>query len=109
MSKLWVKFKQNNPTQVSTKGCEDVDDFIKSCKKELSQKLGSYDTDELSLSTSKVGTPLRPSLSLKDFTSWPGYIKNDDEYPLFISVSVEKQDPTRQLIEPPQGKYSFLS
>jgi hypothetical protein len=80
MSKLWVKFKSNKATKVSTKGCEDVDDFLKACKKELSSKLGTYDVDDLSLSTTDGGAALRPGTSL---TLIPA---NTDDCPLFISI-----------------------
>jgi hypothetical protein len=86
MSKLWIKFKTNNPVKVSTEEYQDVDDFLKACKKKLSSKLGSYDDDQLSLSTTDGGPSLRPGLLLNDIPSQPGYSKNDDEHPLFISV-----------------------
>lgn len=35
MSNLWVKFEGNNAVKVSTEGCLDVDDFIKTGKKEV--------------------------------------------------------------------------
>ena len=98
MSKLWVKFNNYSPTRVSTENCEIVDDFIKSCKKELLSLYGQFPPGEISLSTSKGGTPLEPDDPLP--------AQNTAKTPLIISVSVEKQDPTR---EPPQGKYSLLS
>jgi hypothetical protein len=33
LSKLWVKFGQNNAVKVSTDGCVDIDDFIEAVKK----------------------------------------------------------------------------
>ena len=60
MSKLWIKFKTYSAVKVSIEDCQDVDDFLKACKKELSQKLGSYDVDQLSLSTTEGGSPLEP-------------------------------------------------
>ena len=87
MTKLWIKFKTNNATQVSTEECQNVDDFLKQCKKNLSSKLGSYDVDQLCLSTTDGGTALRPGLLLTAIPSQPGYVENDDEHPLFISVA----------------------
>jgi hypothetical protein len=87
MSELWVKFKTNNAVKVSTEECLDVDDFLGQCKKELSSKLGSYDVGQLSLSTTDGGLSLRPDLLLNDIPSQPGYLKNDDEHPLFISIA----------------------
>jgi hypothetical protein len=49
MTKLWVKFEENNATRVSTEGCEIVDDFIKAVKKELSPHFDSIATDQLSI------------------------------------------------------------
>ena len=85
MSKLWVKFGKNNSTQVATEGCSNVDDFIKQCKKELQIP---NPPQELSLSTTDGGIPLRPGLLISDILSQPGYSQNDDEKPLFISVTV---------------------
>ncbi len=85
--KLWVKFGSNSATQVSTQGCRNVDDFLEACKKKLSHKLGAYDVDQLSLSTSADGPSLRPGLLLSALPSQPGYSPNDDEHPLFISVA----------------------
>ena len=81
MSSLWVKFKTNNAVKVSTEGCQDVDDFLKSCKKELSSKLGSYDVDQLFLQTTAGGSPLQPDDSITQITG------NNAKNPLFILSS----------------------
>jgi hypothetical protein len=81
MAKRWVKFQTFPPTQVSTENCENVDDFIKACKKELPRKLGSYDADQLSLSTSAGAGPLQPDDDLP--------AQNTAQTPLFISISGE--------------------
>jgi hypothetical protein len=86
MSKLWVKFKTNNATKVSTEVCNDVDDFLKACKKELSLLLASYDAAQLSLSTTDGGAALRPGTSL---TLIPA---NTDDCPLFISTVTCQDD-----------------
>ncbi|KAK5667467.1 hypothetical protein QVD99_006061 [Batrachochytrium dendrobatidis] len=79
MTKLWVKFKPNNATRVSTEDCEIVDDLLKACKKELSRKLGEYDVDQLSLSTTDGGTPLQPDDPIP--------AQNTAKTPLFITVA----------------------
>ncbi len=81
MSSLWVKFKTNNAVKVSTEGCQDVDDFLKACKKELSSKLGSYDVDQLFLQTTAGGSPLQPDDSITHITG------NNAKNPLFITIS----------------------
>jgi hypothetical protein len=81
MTKLWVKYKNNNSIKVSTEDCQDVDDFLKVCKKELSSKLGSYDVDQLSLSTTNGGTPLQPGYFLNQIP------QNTDDNPLFITAT----------------------
>jgi hypothetical protein len=79
MTKRWVKFKANNATRVSTEDSEIVDDFLKQCKKELPLKLGSYDVDQLCLSTTDGGTPLQPDDPIP--------AQNTAQTPLFISIS----------------------
>lgn len=87
MTKLWVKFKTNNAVKVSTEECQDVDDFLKAVKKEISPLLDSYAPAQLCLSTTDGGPSLRPGLLLTDIPSQPGYSENDDEHPLFISFA----------------------
>jgi hypothetical protein len=48
---------------------------------------GQFPPGELSLSTTDGGPALRPGLLLTDFPSQLGYIENDDEHPLFISIT----------------------
>jgi hypothetical protein len=79
MTKCWVKFKPNNATQVSTEECQNVDDLIRACKKELSSKLGSYDVDQLCLSTTDGGNPLQPDDPIPS--------QNTAQTPLFISIA----------------------
>jgi hypothetical protein len=80
-TKLWVKYKNNNSTQVSTEDCQDVDDFLEACTKKLSHLLGSYDSAQLSLSTTDGGTALQPGYSLHQIP------QNTDENPLFITAT----------------------
>jgi hypothetical protein len=79
MTKRWVKFNTNNATQVSTEECQNVDDFLKACKKELSSKLGGYDVDQISLSTTVGGIPLQPDDPIP--------AQNTAKTPLFISIA----------------------
>ncbi|EGF78846.1 hypothetical protein BATDEDRAFT_90292 [Batrachochytrium dendrobatidis JAM81] len=79
MTKLWVKFKPNNATRVSTEDCENVDDLLKACKKELSPHFDSYAIDQLSLSTTDGGTPLQPDDPIP--------AQNTAKTPLFITVA----------------------
>ena len=87
MTKLWIKFKTNNAVKVSTEECQDVDDFLKASKKELLFLYGQFPPGELSLSTTVDGLALRSGLLLTAIPSQPGYVENDDEHPLFISVA----------------------
>jgi hypothetical protein len=76
MSKLWVKFNTNNATRVSTEGCEIIDVFVDQCKKKLHIP---NPPQELSLSTTDGGTPLKPDDSITQITG------NTAEKPLFIT------------------------
>jgi hypothetical protein len=92
MSKLWIKFKTNNATQVSTQECLNVDDFLKACKKELSPLLDSFAPAQLFLSINADGNALRPGILLTDIPSQPAYSENDDEHPLFIrAAQIQKE------------------
>jgi hypothetical protein len=104
MTKLWAKYKDNNSTQVSTEECHNVDDFLEACKKKLSSKLGSYDSAQLSLSTTDGGTPLQPGYSLNQIP------QNTDENPLFISV-IEQGLTQKETISMTYGKatMTFIS
>ena len=83
--KLWVKFGGANATQVSTKECANIDDFIKAVKKELAPRFDSVPSDQISISlTAKEkekawprNTKLNQIHELRD---------NDYNHPLFIFV-----------------------
>lgn len=83
--KLWVLLKNNDsavvnkPTQVSTKDCENVDDFIEAVKKKLSNKLGQVDSDNITLHTTEDGPALEPDDTLP--------AQNTKKTALFITVS----------------------
>ncbi|KAJ8324722.1 hypothetical protein O5D80_006961 [Batrachochytrium dendrobatidis] len=79
MTKLWVKFKPNNATRVSTEDCEIVDDLLKACKKEVLFLYGQFPPGELSLSTTDGGTPLQPDDPIP--------AQNTAKTPLFITVA----------------------
>ena len=97
MAKLWVKCKNNNAVKVSTEDCQDVDDFLKACKKELSSKLGSYDVDQLCLSTTDGGTPLQPDDDIP--------AQNTAKNPLFITAT----DTSPHLKAYRQQRYKTMS
>lgn len=97
MTKLWVKYKNNNSIKVSTEYCEDVDDFLEACKKKLSSKLGSYDVDQLSLSTTDGGTPLQPDDDIP--------AQNTAKNPLFITAT----DTSPHLKAYRQQRYKTMS
>ncbi len=71
---------------MSTKGCEDIYDFIEVCQTKLSSKLGSYDIDQISLSLTVGGPKLPPDLNLSQISSQMGYIENSAAHPLFIGT-----------------------
>jgi hypothetical protein len=84
MTELWVKFQDTNPVKISTVGCRDVYDLLKSCRAELVNQLGEYDLNQLFLSTDdSTDTALWPSLLLPDI---PGYSQIDSQKPLFIGL-----------------------
>ena len=86
MINLWVILKPNNATKVSAKDCQDVDDFLKACKKQLPHLLGSYDSAQLSLSTSDGGPFLESDDSISQI------LQNSAKNPLIISLF--KTNPT---------------
>ena len=96
-TKLWVKYKNNNSTQVSTKECQNVDDFLEACKKKLPHLLGSYDSAQLSLSTTDGGTALQPD---DDIPS-----QNTAKNPLFITAT----DTSPHLKAYRQQRYKTMS
>ena len=101
MTELWVKYKSFSVVKVSTANCYDVCDFIKAVKKELHNKLGSIDSDQISLSLTDGGAPLRPGLLLTDLSSQAGYVTNDDEHPLFITVNDSSGVTAITVLDPP--------
>ncbi|KAK6094105.1 hypothetical protein MT418_005920 [Batrachochytrium dendrobatidis] len=95
MTKLWVKFKPNNATRVSTEDCEIVDDLLKACKKELSPHFDSYAPAQLCLSTTDGGTPLQPDDPIP--------AQNTAKTPLFITVAVVEQ-AQKEMVSMSYGK-----
>ena len=90
--KLWVLLKSNDPAvinkpiKVSTKDCEDVDDFIEAVKKKLSPDLDAIAVNRISLHLTENADALRRGLGLSALPSQPGYVTNTDESPLFITA-----------------------
>jgi hypothetical protein len=82
MSKLWVKYGENNATRVSTEGCEIVDDFIEAVKKKLTPLLEAYAPAQISISLTEGGQTFDPGDVLPD--------QNTSKNPLFIIVQRNK-------------------
>jgi DNA polymerase III delta prime subunit len=84
--KLWVKFENREADEVTTVGCNDVDDFKKAIIKRLKLE---ESPGELDVFIDVSGTPARPGLSLKDAfydsqsKSWFGI---SDENPLIAKA-----------------------
>ncbi len=83
---LWVKFGENRATNVSIKGCKNVDDFIKAVKKELTPLLDAFSIADITLSATEGGDSLRTGLKLNELTSISDYPGSNDLNPLFISI-----------------------
>ena len=64
--KGWVKCNGNLPTNVPTKDCTNIADFIKNIKQELAPKFNNIPTDEITLHISETSTPLSPGLSIAE-------------------------------------------
>lgn len=80
MTKLWVKLKSNNATQVSTEGCQNVDDFLEAVKKELLFLYGDFPKGQPYLSLTNDGRTLPPDGPLPN-------LQNTARNPLFITVT----------------------
>ena len=67
--KLWIQLNNYRSTKVSTEGCENVNDLINACKKEFPNKLESVESpQEISLSMTKGGIPMKPNDPIPTFT-----------------------------------------
>jgi hypothetical protein len=93
MTKLWVKYKDNNSIKVSTEDCQDVDDFLEACKKKLSPHFDSIATDQLSLSTTDGGTPLQPDddIPAQNTAKNPLVISIKENHPILPPLSPRKK------------------
>ena len=80
---LWVKYQTFIPIKVSTKGCEDIYDFLKACKKEHQIEIP---LQQLFLSLTVGGPKLPPDLNLSQISSQNGYIENSAAHPLIIGT-----------------------
>ena len=91
--KLWILLKShdavvvNHPTQVFTKDCDNIDDFIDAIKKKLHNKLGHVDPDNITLHLTEDSPALRTGLALNSVVTQPGFIK-DDESPLVVKAQL---------------------
>ena len=81
--KLWVKYQNFSPIQLSTKGCQNIYDFIKACKKEHQIEIP---LQQLFLSITVGGPDLRPDLNLSQISSQNGYIENSAAHPLIFGT-----------------------
>ena len=90
---LWVLLEQTTPgtvnqaVLVSTQDCRFVTHFIKAIKKELSNKLGHVDSDNITLHLTEAADALRPGLALNSVVSQTGFI-NNDESPLVVKAQL---------------------
>lgn len=81
MSYLWVQFKNTSPTrpvQVSTKDCNNVDNFIEKIREKFSNLLDSYDSDQIFISLTDGGITLG--------SDTPLIFTNTVVNPIFFSV-----------------------
>jgi hypothetical protein len=83
--KLWVKHNGGPCTQVSTKGCINVDDFAEKVQQKLNTNC------QVSVFTSLEKEALRPGLKIVDILK-TDLKKNSDESPLFVKLIPATQD-----------------
>ena len=85
-SKLWVKHNGSLPTQVSLKGCINIDDFAKKVKQELNTNA------QVGIFTSLDKEPIKPWLTIKDLLKTDDLKRNSGESPLFVKLIPTTQD-----------------
>jgi hypothetical protein len=83
--KLWVKHNGSPATQVSIKGCTNIDDFAKNVKKELNTNC------QVTIFSSLDKEPIKPWLTIKDLRK-TDLKKNSGESPLFVKLIPATQD-----------------
>jgi hypothetical protein len=89
--KLWAQLKSddpdavNRPVKVSVEGCEDINDFTNAIKKEMPNKLGHVDSDNITLHLTEAGPALRGDRSLLSMFSEPGFTNAYDS-PLVVKA-----------------------
>ena len=90
---LWLLLKSHDaavvdmPVKVSLDGCQDVHDFIKAIKKELSPDLDAVSVRRITLHLTEDSPALRAGLALSSVVTQPGFI-NDDESPLVVKTQL---------------------
>ena len=89
VKKLWVKHNGSPSTQVSLKGCENIDDFAKKVKQELNT------SSQVALYTSLEKEALDPGVAVKDLLN-VDFMKNTSKAPLFVKILPVTQDPMNQ-------------
>ncbi|KAI8896917.1 hypothetical protein BC833DRAFT_658974 [Globomyces pollinis-pini] len=75
--KIWVKFNENQATQVTTKNCTDVTDFIKNIKKEL-HCLSSF---EITLHVTDKSDAISPKVPIAE-----AFKNNSDINPFYVKI-----------------------
>ena len=92
---LWVKVKGGvTPIKVNITGLHDVDDLRKAVKKEVKNKLGGVDSDDLQIFQSEEAKDggseaVRPGVSLADLNGG-----DNDENPLYVFYPDMNPDST---------------
>jgi hypothetical protein len=84
-TKLWVKYYDFQPTQVSVKGCEYLDDFCDNVSKRYNLKC------LVNLYTCLEQEPLDPGILMKEFQKT--YPRNTSKTPLFVEATPLIENP----------------
>lgn len=93
--KLWVEFSDSIASKVSTVNCDDLDDYMKACKDQLSI---AAPVSRLLLSTTRNGDMMKPpDMTIKQFITAIGKYGFSADNTLHIRV---KEDETLLEIEP---------
>ena len=87
--KLWVRVigTSGQPIKVSTNQCEDVANFIKAIRKEVSPDLDGVSLHRLSLHRGLQDEALEPDLALEDLVVQRNILPSKPKNPLFIKVT----------------------
>ncbi|KAJ8331065.1 hypothetical protein O5D80_001075 [Batrachochytrium dendrobatidis] len=66
---IWIKHNGSQVIQVSTAGCDNVSDLVKTVKKELPKQLTAFDSNELTLHQTVDATTLEPDLPISSISA----------------------------------------